>query len=105
VRTLAPQGVDAVFDASGYGALPQAIELRGGTERIVTIADPAAFGLGVTFSSGGDPKNVDLTGLAQRLAAGELRTTIGATFNLDEATKAHEVVDSGHAGGKVVLTP
>src|SRR5215212_3330655 len=45
VRAVAPDGIDAVFDAAGQGALPDSIELRGGTSRIVTIADPAAFGL------------------------------------------------------------
>ena len=50
VRAVAPDGIDAVFDAAGQGALPDSIELRSGTSRIVTIADPAAFRLGVTFS-------------------------------------------------------
>ena len=31
-----------VFDAAGFGALPDLIELRGGTDRIVTIADMGA---------------------------------------------------------------
>lgn len=105
VRTLAPQGIDAVFDASGYGALPQAIELRGGTDRIVTIADPTAGEHGVTFTSQGYPTAVDLAGLARKLAAGALRTTVGARFTFDEAARAHEVAASGHAGGKVVLVP
>ena len=105
VRALAPGGVDAVFDAAGKGALPDSVELRGGTDRIITIADPAAFGMGITFSSGGDPKSVDLAGLAAKLAAGELTTSIGGIYPFAEAAKAHEAVDSGHAGGKVVLVP
>lgn len=45
MRAAAPQGVDAVFDAAGKGALPASIELRGGTaERIITIADVDAAG-------------------------------------------------------------
>lgn len=105
VRALAPHGVDAVFDAAGKGALPDAIELRGGTDRIVTIADPAAFQLGVTFTAQSDNSAVDLDGLARQLAAGELKTTIGGTYSFADATKAHEASDSGHAGGKVVLVP
>jgi NADPH:quinone reductase-like Zn-dependent oxidoreductase len=105
VRSLAPNGVDAVFDAAGKGALPDSIELRGGTHRIVTIADPAARELGITFSSSSDRSAVDLDVLARMLAAGELRTTIAAVLPFEEAPKAHELVDSGHAGGKVVLTP
>jgi NADPH:quinone reductase-like Zn-dependent oxidoreductase len=105
VRSLAPNGVDAVFDTAGKGALPDSIELRGGTDRIVTIADPAARDLGITFTSSSDRSGVDLDVLARMLASGELRTTIGAVLPFDEAAKAHELVDSGHSGGKVVLTP
>jgi NADPH:quinone reductase-like Zn-dependent oxidoreductase len=105
VRSLAPNGVDAVFDAAGKGALPDSIELRGGTHRIVTIADPAAWELGITFSSTGDRSAVDLDALARMLASGELKTMIAAVVPFEEAAKAHELVESGHPGGKVVLTP
>ena len=50
VRALAPDGVDAVFDLAGKGALEDSITLRGGTDRIVTIADFRARQLGITFS-------------------------------------------------------
>ncbi|MDX6203543.1 MAG: hypothetical protein QOJ83_3043, partial [Frankiales bacterium] len=93
------------FDAAGKGALPDSIELRGGTHRIVTIADPAAGELGIAFSSSSERSGVDLDVLARMLASGELRTTIGAVLPFEEAAKAHELVDSGHSGGKVVLTP
>jgi hypothetical protein len=52
IRALALDGIDAVLDVAGQGALPDSIELRGGTERIVTLADPAAHSLDVVFSSG-----------------------------------------------------
>lgn len=35
VRALAPNGIDAVLDAAGKGALPDSIELRGGIDRII----------------------------------------------------------------------
>ena len=105
VRSLAPSGVDAVLDASGKGALPDSIELRGGTDRIVTIADAAAFQLGITFTMKADNASVDLDDVARQLAAGELRTTVGGTYPFADAAKAHEASDSGHAGGKVVLVP
>jgi NADPH:quinone reductase-like Zn-dependent oxidoreductase len=105
VRALAPNGVDAVFDIAGKGALPDSIELRGGTDRIVTIADPAAAGLGVPFSSGTSSSGVaDLVGLADRVVKGELVVTIAGTYPLADAAAAHRVVDAGHARGKVVLT-
>ncbi|MFJ2555564.1 MULTISPECIES: NADP-dependent oxidoreductase [unclassified Streptomyces] len=109
VRAAAPQGIDAVFDVSGKGALPASIELRGGTtDRIVTIADMAAQELGVTFSSGGTPPEEQRAGLAEnaRLATeGALRVRIAGTFPLEEAAKAQEASEEGHAGGKLVITP
>ncbi|MFC4588501.1 NADP-dependent oxidoreductase [Sphaerisporangium corydalis] len=105
VRELAPKGVDAVFDAAGKGALPDSIELRGGTGRIVTIADPAAQGLGVAFSSGPTGPAFDLGTLAKRVVLGELTTTIAATFPFTDAAEAQRLSDGGHAGGKVILVP
>jgi NADPH:quinone reductase-like Zn-dependent oxidoreductase len=97
VRALAPQGVDAVFDAAGQGALPASIELRGGTtDRIVTIADPTAASLGVEFSAGGPPRIV--------LADG-LRITVAGTFPLGEAGRAQEQSATGHTRGKLVIHP
>jgi NADPH:quinone reductase-like Zn-dependent oxidoreductase len=53
VQAVVPLGVDAVLDAAGKGALPASIELRGGTSRILTLADDAAASLGIPFSSTG----------------------------------------------------
>ncbi|WP_329066915.1 NADP-dependent oxidoreductase [Streptomyces sp. NBC_01429] len=109
VRAVAPEGVDAVFDAAGKGALPDSIELRGGTtDRIVTIADMSAGELGVVFSSGGTTAEEKRAGLAEnaRLAAeGALRVQVARTFSLAEAAAAQETSEDGHAGGKLVITP
>jgi NADPH:quinone reductase-like Zn-dependent oxidoreductase len=102
VRELAPDGVDAVFDVAGKGALPDSIELRGGTDRIVTIADPDAQRFGVPFSSGGG--DVDLPDLARRVVDGTLVVTIAETYPLVEVATAHQVIEAGHARGKLVLT-
>ena len=109
VRALAPGGVDAVFDIAGRGALPDSVELRGGsTERIITIADyPGAEKLGIQFSGGGSSSIASsdlISGLAARVARGELRTTIAATFPLEEAAEAQRQSESGHGRGKIVLT-
>ncbi|MEV8393363.1 MULTISPECIES: NADP-dependent oxidoreductase [unclassified Streptomyces] len=112
VRSVAPQGVDAVFDTAGKGALPDSIELRGGTtDRIVTIADPAAAELGVAFSSGGagsstpEKKRAGLAENARLAAEGALRLRIAGTFPLAEAAQAQQTSENGHANGKLVLTP
>jgi NADPH:quinone reductase-like Zn-dependent oxidoreductase len=106
VRALAPQGVDAVFDAAGFGFLPAAIALRGGTTRVVTIADAAAATLGVTFYSGGGSRPIRLLHtVAEKLVSGEFRLVASArVFPLAEAAAAQEESRSGHRAGKVVLT-
>ncbi|PNG21774.1 NADP-dependent oxidoreductase [Streptomyces cahuitamycinicus] len=104
VRALAPYGVDAVFDLAGKGALEDSITLRGGTERIVTIADFGARRLGITFSQGSPERStVRLAALAQDAAAGKLVTTVTA-YPLAEAATAQQVSDAGHVRGKLVLT-
>jgi NADPH:quinone reductase-like Zn-dependent oxidoreductase len=109
VREVAPQGIDAVFDAVGKGALPDSIELRGGTtDRIVTIADPTAGDHGVTFTTGGSSPEDTRAGLVDQLeqaAKGALKVRVGATFALTDAPKAQELSESGHAKGKVVIVP
>jgi NADPH:quinone reductase-like Zn-dependent oxidoreductase len=103
VRDAAPDGVDAVFDAAGRGALRDSIELRRGTSRIVTIADPEASALGVRFSSKAVRDAAQLSEVAQRAADGTLTVTVGRTFPLEEAAAAHRALESGHGTGKTVL--
>lgn len=105
VRTLAPDGVDAVLDASGKGVLDESVELLGGSERLVTIADGAAFSKGITFSSQSERSAEALADLLARRAAGGLTTTIGRVLALDDAAEAHRLSDSGRASGKLVLVP
>lgn len=105
VRALAPRGVDAVLDTAGRGVLDDSVELLGNSNRLVTIADPAAFTKGITFSSQAERSAAALADLLARRARGELTTTIGRVFRLDEAAAAHELSANGHAGGKLVLVP
>ncbi|WP_320779924.1 NADP-dependent oxidoreductase [Streptomyces sp. CRN 30] len=105
VRALAPQGVDAVFDAAGKGALEDSITLRGTTDRIVTTADFRAAQLGIVFAEGPQRRSATrLAELARKAADGELVTTVGAAYPLSEAAEAQRVSDAGHNRGKLVLT-
>ncbi|MFD5828473.1 NADP-dependent oxidoreductase [Lentzea sp. NPDC060358] len=105
VRAVAPQGVDAVYDAAGAGDLETSIELRGGTGRIVTIADPRAAELGVTFSGPGAQFGPRLGEYALLAAEGRLTVRVARTFPLEDAAQAQEVSAGGHAAGKLVLRP
>ncbi|MCX2949425.1 NADP-dependent oxidoreductase [Lentzea sp. NEAU-D7] len=105
IRAAAPQGVDAVYDAAGHGDLPLSIELRGGTDRIITIADPQAAELGVTFSGGGAPFGSRLAEYAHLAVDGKLVVRVAQSLPLADAAQAQELVATGHAPGKVVLRP
>ncbi|MGY4768128.1 NADP-dependent oxidoreductase [Kribbella sp. CWNU-51] len=109
VREVAPQGIDAVFDTAGHGGPKESIELRGDTDRIVTIADFSAAELGVAASMGSSASPAEiaagLTNQLQAAAAGNLQVRIAQTFALIDAAKAQELSESGHAPGKVVVLP
>jgi NADPH:quinone reductase-like Zn-dependent oxidoreductase len=104
VRALAPDGVDAVLDVAGKGALEDSITLRGGTDRIVTLADFRAHQLGITFANGGQERSAErLSALAEEAAIGKIVTTVNA-YPLAQAAAAQQVSDAGHIRGKLVLT-
>jgi NADPH:quinone reductase-like Zn-dependent oxidoreductase len=104
VQALAPDGVDAVLDVAGKGALEDSITLRGGTDRIVTLADFRAHQLGITFATSTKERSADrLAALAQEAAIGKVVTTVNA-YPLAQAATAQQVSDAGHIRGKLVLT-
>lgn len=116
VRALSPAGVDAVVDCAG-GALPDLVAIAGDPARVVTIADLTAASHGVHMShgapadetgaavgAGADP--LALHGLAVAVALaqeGRLRIPVAAAFAFDEAAAAHELGETRHARGKIVL--
>ncbi|SBW28935.1 NADPH:quinone reductase [Candidatus Protofrankia californiensis] len=107
VRAVAPQGVDAVLDASGRGELPVSIELAGGPERVLTIAAFDAADHGIRFHVGGGGEDTvqaiqDILGL---IKDGRLQVPIWRTYPLTEAAAALEASRAGHLGGKIVLLP
>ncbi|MFE3139223.1 NADP-dependent oxidoreductase [Streptomyces scopuliridis] len=116
IRALAPAGVDAVFDCAG-GALPDLIAIAGDTARVVTIADFTAAAHGVHMSHGvpadetgvamgapADPMASHGLAIAVTLAGeGRLRVPVAAAFPFAEAAAAHELSESRHARGKIVL--
>lgn len=106
IRAAAPQGVDAVFDAAGQGALEASVELRGTTDRTITIADAVgAQQLGVPYSAGGERSAEALAALADLAAAGKLHVEVAETFPLADAPKAQERSATGHTRGKLLLHP
>jgi NADPH:quinone reductase-like Zn-dependent oxidoreductase len=107
VRAVAPAGVDAVFDTAGAGLLADAIELAGDPDRVITIADESAFGLGVRFT-GADPADrapEALPELAALLADGRLTVPVWRSYPLAEAALAHADLDARRNHGKLILLP
>ncbi|KAA9159642.1 NADP-dependent oxidoreductase [Amycolatopsis acidicola] len=115
VRALAPDGVDAVFDCAG-GALPDLVTLAGDPARVVTIApDLTAAEHGVHMSHSAEADSDSGLGDADPLAAhgldvavklaaeGKLRVPVAATFPLTDVAGAHELSETRHARGKIVL--
>jgi NADPH:quinone reductase-like Zn-dependent oxidoreductase len=105
IRALAPGGVDLALDAAGSGVLPELIELAGGPEHVVTIADFAgAQKYGVRFSRGDTGRAVHaLAEIGELVESGRFSLPVAQTFPLAEVAEAHRVSEDGHVRGKLVL--
>jgi NADPH:quinone reductase-like Zn-dependent oxidoreductase len=116
VRALTPGGVDAVVDCAG-GSLPDLIALAGDPVRVVTIADfnAKAHGVHMSHTAPGDDADealgvradpVAVHGLAAAVtlaSEGRLWVPVAAALPLAEAAAAHELSETRHARGKIVL--
>jgi NADPH:quinone reductase-like Zn-dependent oxidoreductase len=107
VRALAPGGADLALDVAGSGVLPELIELAGGPEQVVTIADFAgAKEYGVRFSSGDAGRAVHVLGeIGGLIESGRFTLPAVQTFPLADVAQAHRVSETGHGRGKLVLLP
>ncbi|MDP9849796.1 NADP-dependent oxidoreductase [Streptosporangium lutulentum] len=105
VRAAAPEGVDAVLDASGRDVLALSVELTGDPEKVVTIADGRAAEHGVRFSTGADgvPLPEVFAEIFPLLEWGALRLPIERTFPLERAADAYRLSEEGHLLGKIVI--
>jgi NADPH:quinone reductase-like Zn-dependent oxidoreductase len=105
VRALAPDGVGLALDVAGSGVLPELIELAGGPEHVVTIADfIGAREHGVRFSSGDAGRAVYvLAEIGELIEAGRFSLPVARTFRLAEVAEAHRAGENGHVHGKLVL--
>ncbi len=105
VRALAPDGVDAALDVAGSGVLPELIELAGGPEHVVTIADfNGAREHGVAFSRGDDGRALHaLAEIGELIESGRFSPPAVQTFRLSHVAEAHRVGEAGHVRGKLVL--
>ncbi|CAM5457061.1 NADP-dependent oxidoreductase [Streptomyces abikoensis] len=91
LRTLTPGGI--LIDVVGVGI-----------DRTAVKAQAEAAGLRfVEFYL--EPSPADLEGLAALAGQGALRPLVEETLPLSDAAKAHELSETGHVRGKLVLVP
>ena len=105
VRAAAPDGVDAILDMVGGDALRTVAALLDDRSRLTSLADkPLALELG-GFELVRDRSTAVLTELARLVRAGRLDPYVTDVRPLSDARAALELVEQGHATGKVVLIP
>jgi NADPH:quinone reductase-like Zn-dependent oxidoreductase len=105
VRALAPGGVDLALDVAGSGILPELIELAGGAEHVLTVADfEGAQKYGVRFSRGDSGRALYvLSEIGRLVGTGQFRLPAVQTFPLAGIAEAHRVSEEGRVRGKLVL--
>jgi NADPH:quinone reductase-like Zn-dependent oxidoreductase len=107
VRAATADGrVDKALDASGGGMLPDLIELTGGPDSVIAIADyVGAQQTGVPFTGGPGTERAfhALADIVPVIEAGTFSIPIAHTFPLEEVAEAQRVGEAGHAPGKLVL--
>jgi NADPH:quinone reductase-like Zn-dependent oxidoreductase len=103
-----PHGVDVVFDCVGGEVLQKSAEIvREGGRLITIVDDPTGLARSdihkeFVFVA---PNSTQLTELARMAEQGRLKTHLSQVFpfGLEEARKAHELSESMHTRGKMVL--
>ncbi|WP_226531634.1 quinone oxidoreductase family protein [Microbacterium paraoxydans] len=117
VRDVAPSAVTVVLDCAGTDeAIETSLALVADRDRIGTIVrGPDAASFGIRAFSGGSPVPLTDQELAWRaealprtialLETGDFTVEIGPQLPLTEAARAHELLESGTASGKIILLP
>lgn len=103
--------VDLVIEGVGAATLTSSIGLvKSGGTVISIVAHPTEEQKELALSAGVRllrpmvyANSTDLEAISTLVAAGIVRPVVGATFPLVEASRAHELSETGHARGKIVL--
>jgi NADPH:quinone reductase-like Zn-dependent oxidoreductase len=99
--------LDIVFDTVGGEVFERSLKVlrKGGV--LVTVAAQFAPDMGqaqgVRVARGGRAPTGALGQIAGLLAAGKVKTCVSAVLPLSDARKSHEMSQTGHTRGKIVL--
>ena len=103
VRSVAPDGVDAVFDVVGATPVTELTSLVSTPSQVVSIANFSAPAAGARVTSGEEGDKVAaLQTLVELAGQGKLKVEV-RTFPLGDVAAAHELIQQGHVRGKLVL--
>jgi NADPH:quinone reductase-like Zn-dependent oxidoreductase len=106
VRALALQGIDGALDTAGRGAVAELVTLTPTPADVVSIADFDAPRLGARVTDGSEGRAWEtMREAAELFAEGRFRMPVERVFPLTEAAAAHDLSESGHARGKIILVP
>ncbi|HEV2309830.1 MAG TPA: NADP-dependent oxidoreductase [Acidimicrobiia bacterium] len=102
----AATGVDAAFDLIGGPTWSQCLAaVRDGGRAVTVHPSEDATRAGVTTSTFNATVTTARLEETARLCAAGARIEIFARLPLDDAARAHELIEDGHTRGKVVLIP
>ncbi|MDA0304143.1 MAG: zinc-binding dehydrogenase [Bacteroidetes bacterium] len=125
VRKLYPKGVDGALEVVGAATVKDTLKAVRNWGEVVVIGllggppilesfdlmDDLPNTVKLSFFSSGmlgteslPLQDCPLDWIAGRIEVGKMPNTVAATFSIDDIQKAHELLDAGTAGGKIVVT-
>jgi NADPH:quinone reductase-like Zn-dependent oxidoreductase len=101
--------VDSVFDKGHLERSLQAVKTRGKLISLVVFPDERVSRIALMsrkflYRMEVASDEEDMQAIAGLLGKGHLRSHISKTFGFDEIRQAHQLIESGHTRGKIVVT-
>lgn len=107
IQAKHPEGIDGVFDTVGGDTQVKSIDIlkKGGTlVSLLALNEDAFRGKEVQpIYMFVRPEKVHLEEIKEWVEAGDVKVQLTKTFPLDDAIKAHQLIEEGHMMGKIAL--